>query len=76
MGNGSQRSELGNNKTRDCVAQLETHREQEFIDTVLYVCGLIFPSSTRYPGIVTEKINAGVFPELGFCQETAAKDGS
>lgn len=48
VGNGSQRNELGNNKKKQgCVAQLEMHEDQEFIDAALYICGFLFPSSTQ-----------------------------
>lgn len=53
---------------------LRTHKDHEFIVTNLHICELLFSSSTQYPEIVTEKMNYGVFPELGFFQEKETKD--
>lgn len=52
---------------------LRTHKDREFIVTSLHICEFLFSSSTQYPGIGTEKMNSGVFPELGFCQENKQK---
>lgn len=54
---------------------LRTHKDHEFIVTNLHICEFLFSSITPYPGIVTERKNYGVFPELGFCQERETEDG-
>lgn len=55
---------------------LRTHKDREFIVTNLHICEFLFSSITQFPGIVTEKKNDGVFPELGFCQESETEDGA
>lgn len=53
---------------------LRTNKDHEFIVTNLHICEFLFSSIPQYPGIVTEKMNYGVFPELGFCQESETGD--
>ena len=53
---------------------LRAHKDHEFIVTNLHVCEFSFSSSSQCTEIVAERMNYGVLPDLGFCQQCETKD--
>lgn len=65
VGNSSQRKGLGNNrKTGLCSTVGNTRRPGIYRHCSVH-CEFPFPSSTRYPGIITEKTNSDPFSRAG-----------